>query len=481
VTAPTSSLPLATLLAHTADAVAAVRAGRSLTEALEATPAPARPGTQALAFQALRRLGHAQALRRALVAKAPPAWVDALLLTALALSSATAEGGAAAYPPHTLVSQAVEAAKRRAKAHAGLVNAVLRRLLREREALESAAATDAAALWDHPLWWIERLQADWPDDWQRLLRAANRRAPMTLRLNVRRGGVDAYLQRLAEAGIAARPVALPGSAAAPGIELVEPRPVQALPGFAEGEVSVQDLAAQQAAPLLLGGGAPLASGARVLDACAAPGGKTAHLLELADLDVLALDADAARLEKVRGTLDRLGLAARLQAADARDPGAWWDGRPFDAILLDAPCSASGIVRRHPDVRWLRRPGDIAALARLQGELLDALWPTLAPGGRMLYATCSLFRDEGERQIDAFLQRTKGATWRPAPGHLPGVADNARNGAPGAPSAGLGSAPPPDLPDAGPGKPDPAPPAGHHGGAPIETDGFYYALLEKRAV
>ena len=175
MTAPTSSLPLATLLAHTADAVAAVRAGRSLTEALEATPAPARPGTQALAFQALRRLGHAQALRRALVAKAPPAWVDALLLTALALSSATAEGGAAAYPPHTLVSQAVEAAKRRAKAHAGLVNAVLRRLLREREALEAAAATDAAALWDHPLWWIERLQADWPDDWQRLLRAANRR------------------------------------------------------------------------------------------------------------------------------------------------------------------------------------------------------------------------------------------------------------------------------------------------------------------
>ena len=480
MTAPTSSLPLATLLAHTADAVAAVRAGRSLTEALEATPAPARPGTQALAFQALRRLGHAQALRRALVPKAPPAWVDALLLTALALSSPDAEGGAAPYPPHTLVSQAVEAAKRRAKPHAGLVNAVLRRLLRERDALEAAAATDAVARWDHPAWWIERLRADWPDDWQALLRAANRRAPMTLRVNARRAGVEDYLQRLAEAGIAARAVALPGSAAAPGIELAEPRPVQALPGFSEGAVSVQDLAAQQAAPLLLGGGAALAPGARVLDACAAPGGKTAHLLELADLDVLALDVDATRLGKVRGTLDRLSLAARLQAADARETVGWWDGRPFDAILLDAPCSASGIVRRHPDVRWLRRPGDIAALARLQGELLDALWPTLAPGGRMLYATCSLFRDEGERQIDVFLQRTKDAARRPAPGHLPGVADNARGGAPGALPAGFGSAPPPDSPDAGPGRPERVPPAGH-GGAPIETDGFFYALLEKRAV
>jgi 16S rRNA (cytosine967-C5)-methyltransferase len=480
VTAPTSSLPLATLLAHTADAVAAVRAGRSLTEALEATPAPARPGTQALAFQALRRLGHAEALRRALVPKAPPAWVDALLLSALALSAPDADGGPAPYPPHTLVSQAVEAAKRRARAHAGLVNAVLRRLLREREALEAAVASDAAARWDHPAWWIERLRADWPEDWPALLRAANRRAPMSLRVNARRGGVEAYLQRLAEAGIAARAVALPGAPAAPGIELAEPRQVQALPGFAEGAVSVQDLAAQQAAPLLLGGAA-LAPGARVLDACAAPGGKTAHLLELADLDVLALDADAARLEKVRGTLDRLGLAARLQAADARDTGAWWDRRPFDAILLDAPCSASGIVRRHPDVRWLRRPGDIAALARLQAELLDALWPTLAPGGRMLYATCSLFRDEGERQIDAFLQRTTDAARRPAPGHLPGVADNAGNGAPGAPHAGLGSAPPPDRPDAGPGRPDRASPAGRHGGAPIETDGFFYALLEKRAV
>ena len=481
MTAPTSSLPLATLLAHTADAVAAVRAGRSLTEALEATPAPARPGTQALAFQALRRLGHAQALRRALVPKAPPAWVDALLLTALALSSPDAEGGATPYPPHTLVSQAVEAAKRRTKGHAGLVNAVLRRLLRERDALEAAAADDVVARWDHPAWWIERLRADWPDDWPALLRAANRRAPMTLRVNARRASVEGYLQRLAEAGITARAVALPGSPAASGVELAEPRPVQALPGFSEGAVSVQDLAAQQAAPLLLGGGgAALAPGARVLDACAAPGGKTAHLLELADLDVLALDADATRLGKVRGTLDRLGLAARLQAADARDTAAWWDGRPFDAILLDAPCSASGIVRRHPDVRWLRRPGDIAALARLQGELLDALWPTLAPGGRMLYATCSLFREEGKRQIDAFLQRTKDVARRAAPGHLRGVADNAGDGAASAPPAAFGSAPPPDSPDAGPGMPERGPPAGD-GGAPIETDGFYYALLEKRAV
>ena len=482
MTASPSSLPLATLLAHTADAVAAVRAGRSLNDALEATPAPARPGTQALAFAVLRRLGHAQVLRRALVPKPPPPWVEALLLSALALSApADASGGetAPAYAPHTLVSQAVEAVKRRAKAHAGLVNAVLRRLLRERATLEAATEGDPVARWDHPAWWIERLQADWPADWGSLLAAANRRAPMTLRVNARRASVDDALRRLAADGIAARAVALPGSDAAPGIELAEPRPVQSLPGFAEGVLSVQDLAAQQAAPLLLGAGLP--AGARVLDACAAPGGKTAHLLELAELDLLSLDADPARLDKVRSTLDRLGLQARLQAADARDTSAWWDGRPFDAILLDAPCSASGIVRRHPDVRWLRRPGDVAALARLQAELLDALWPTLAPGGRLLYATCSLFRDEGERQVDAFLQRTTDAGSRPSPGHLPGLADNAGHRAPDARSA-AGSTAPPDRPAAAAAAAQDADAAaGRPGGAPVETDGFYYALLEKRAV
>jgi 16S rRNA (cytosine967-C5)-methyltransferase len=209
--------------------------------------------------------------------------------------------------------------------------------------------------------------------------------------------------------------------------------VQALPGFADGAVSVQDRSAQRAAPLLLGaidGVPPLRPGARVLDACAAPGGKTAHLLELADLDVLALDADASRLARVRDTLGRLKLSAQLTAADGRDtaaaPAGWWDGRPFDAILLDAPCTASGIVRRHPDVRWLRRPDDVAALARTQAQLLDALWPLLAPGGRLLYATCSLFREEGDHQIDAFLQRHAASgvrLWTASPGHLLPLPDN----------------------------------------------------------
>ncbi|MBA3624890.1 MAG: 16S rRNA (cytosine(967)-C(5))-methyltransferase RsmB, partial [Methylibium sp.] len=217
------SLPLATLLGHTADAVAAVRAGRSLTEALIATPAAARPGTQALAFRALRGLGAAQTLLRALVAKPPPPWVEALLLTALALAWEEAGAPLAPYAPHTLVDQAVEAAKRRARAQSGFVNAVLRRFLREREARVTAALGDPVARWNHPRWWLERLQHDWPGQWPALLGAANVQAPMTLRVNRRQGSVADYLQRLAGAGIAARAVALPGLPADTAIELTEPR------------------------------------------------------------------------------------------------------------------------------------------------------------------------------------------------------------------------------------------------------------------
>jgi 16S rRNA (cytosine967-C5)-methyltransferase len=202
------------------------------------------------------------------------------------------------------------------------------------------------------------------------------------------------------------------------IELPHGVPVQRLPGFEQGDASVQDAAAQMAAPLLVHGlGASLPAGARVLDACAAPGGKTAHLLELADLDVTALDADPQRLLRVTDTLQRLGLSARTVAADASQTQAWWDGQLFDAILLDAPCSASGIVRRHPDVRWLRRETDIAALARTQDAILNALWPLLKPGGRLLYCTCSVFKAEGQDRIDAFLQRTADAHLQSSPGHL----------------------------------------------------------------
>lgn len=422
-----SSLPLSRLIGHTADAVQAVRAGQSLNEALARCPAEARPGTQALAFQVMRTLGSAQAVRQKLAPKAPPPAVDALLLTVLALLWPDVDQGAI-YAPHTVVNQAVEAAKQRTKASAPFINAVLRRFLRERDALIAAMQADPVARYNHPRWWIERLQADWPTQWEAVLRAANRHPPMTLRVNARRGTAAHYVQRLAEAGIEARVV---GPQA---VLLTTPQPVQRLPGFAEGDVSVQDAAAQLAASLLIGDGLP--AGARVLDACAAPGGKTAHLLELADLDVLALDSDAVRLKRVQETLSRLGLSAHMLAADAREPAAWWDGQPFDAILLDAPCSASGIVRRHPDVRWLRRASDIPTLARTQAQLLDALWPLLKPGGRLLYCTCSAFKAEGQAVIDAFLQRESAASLAPqpaSPGHLLPLPDNEDNGA--APGSG----------------------------------------------
>ena len=439
--AATRSLALARLLVHAADAVQAVRAGESLTAALTRCPAPARPGTQALAFEALRRLGTAQALRARLAPRQPPPAVDALLLTGLALLAA---GDDAPYSEHTLVDQAVTAAHDRNPASARFVNAVLRRFLREREALVERLQRDPTARYNHPLWWIDRLRADWPGDWQAILRAADRHPPMTLRVNARRIGAAAYIERLAAAGMATQPLADQPSWAPSAVMLAEPCPVGELPGFDEGLVSVQDAAAQRAAPLLVDG---LAAGARVLDACAAPGGKTAHLLEAADIDLTALDRDAGRLVRVGETLRRLGLAARTLVADAAEPARWWDGRPFDAILLDAPCSASGIVRRHPDIRWLRRAADIDALTATQARLLESLWPLLRRGGRLLYCTCSVFKAEGVERIDVFLHGRSDAAWadRPgSPGYLLPLADN-----PGV---------------VGPSLPSP--------------DGFYYALLQK---
>jgi 16S rRNA (cytosine967-C5)-methyltransferase len=440
---PDAAPPLALLLAQAADAVQAVRSGRSLTEALAAVPAPLRAGTQTLAFHALRGLGAAQVLRARLVPRPPAAALDALLLTALALLWPPPAGQPPPYPDHTLVDQAVAAARRRQPATAGFVNAVLRRYLRERDALVAAVAGEPEAAYNHPRWWLQRVRADWPAQWPALLAAANRHPPMTLRVNARRGDAAGYVRRLAASGLAARAVG-PHT-----VVLARPCPVAALPGFDAGEVSVQDAAAQRAAPLLLGSGLP--RGARVLDACAAPGGKTAHLLELAELALLALDRDEARLERVHQTLQRLQLHATLRAADAGDPQAWWDGRPFDAILLDAPCTASGIVRRHPDVRWLRRPGDLTALAREQARLLDALWPLLAPGGRLLYATCSIFKAEGAAQIDAFVQRQPPGSVRldpDSPGHLLALPDN--------PATGCAAEAP----------------------AGADPDGFYYALLHR---
>lgn len=448
-----------------------MRGGRSLTEVLTACPPAARPGTQALAFAVLRRWGSASAVREIVAPRNPPPAVDALLTSAIALLWPS---DAPMYPDHTLVDQAVAAARRKVPAAAGFINAVLRRFIRERPALVAQAGHSLLGAWNHPPWWVERLRHDWPTGWQVLLAQAQQHPPMALRVNTTKVSVADYQQRLGAAGLASRTVAGFDQA----LVLAAPVPVDRLPGFAAGEVSVQDLAAQRAAPLLLGaprsghppgpapegvqepgsgpsflGGTGLPPGARVLDACAAPGGKTAHLLERApDLNLLALDADPARLARVDDTLRRLGLAGpavHTRAADARQVASWWDGEPFDAILLDAPCTASGIVRRHPDIRWLRRPEDVHALARTQAELLQALWPLLKPGGRLLYATCSIFRAEGAEQIDAFLQRLgpEAARLDPdSPGHLLPLADN-------------GSTNPQELDK-------------------TLADGFFYALLHK---
>ncbi len=430
------------LLQHTAAAVQATLAGKSLTAQLDAVPQALRPGVQALSFQVMRQLGHARALRALLAPRKPPPAVDALLCSALALGWDETQ---APYPGHTLVSQTVEAARRQrqTQAQAGFINACLRRFLREREALLTRTQDDPQARWNHPLWWIERMQRDYPQDWEALLEQAQKPAPMTLRVNRQRLSVAQYQQRLQAAGLA------PGQAVgASGVQLQQAVAVHQLPGFDDGDVSVQDAAAQLAAHLLLKD-LPAQRPLRVLDACAAPGGKTGHVLELRpDADVVALEIDPKRCERIHQNLRRLSVQAEVRQADASQPQAWWDGRPFDAILLDAPCTASGIVRRHPDVRWLRRPDDSAQLARTQAALLDALWPLLAPGGRLLYCTCSLFHIEGDEVIQAFLARNTQAHLRPSPGHLIPV---------GMPSgAAVGDNP-----------------LGEH-------DCFYYALLQKAA-
>lgn len=415
---PASKGPtLATQLRHTAGCVLAVEQGRSLSEALPELPPALRPGVQALTFHVLRHLGTARALVGRLVERKPAPPVQALLCSAVALLLDVADEHAPRYPAHTVVNQAVEAARqdRRTERQASFVNACLRRFLREREALLALVDTDPVARWNHPLWWIERLQRDHPETWQAILTANNKPGPMALRVNRRRTDRASYQQALQAIGLSSTPV---GS---DGLVLDAPQPVERLPGFAQGHCSVQDAAAQMAADQLLGGRA-WTSADRVLDACAAPGGKTAHLLERAELNLLALDVDPRRCERIEDTLARLGLQAAVRRADAAKPATWWDGQPFDAILLDAPCTASGIVRRHPDVRWLRRPGDVSALVAMQRALLEALWPLLKPGGRLVYATCSVFRAEGDEQIRAFLVHHTDALQQPSPGHLlPGLA------------------------------------------------------------
>lgn len=375
--------------------IARVEEGRTLTEALAAAQrstelsAGERGALQDIGYGTLRHLGQLRFILRQLVPKRLPSDdIERLLLVALYQLAHTRAA------PYAVVDQAVRCAQDIALGRLkGLVNGTLRNFLRNKDALLADAAADKEARYNHPRWWVQRLRAAYPTQWASVLDMSNRRPPMTLRVNVGRMTADAYVAMLAEQDIKAR--ALHGQA----VLLDSPCNVRDLPGFADGVVSVQDFGAQKAALLL-----DLADGQRVLDACAAPGGKTGHMLELAKVELTALDVDAERLQRVQDNLQRLGLSATLKAADAANPAAWWDGQPFDRILADVPCSASGVVRRHPDIKWLRRPDDFAALGKQQATMVDALWPTLVVGGKLLYATCSIMPEENRQQVDAFLAR-----------------------------------------------------------------------------
>ena len=436
--AASAQIPLWRQLQGAASLLLAVRDGQSMTAALLDVDAALRPGVQALGFHALRWLGRAEALRQQLAKRPPPPEADALLCVALALAWNEKDSP---YSPFVLVDQAVEAAKRsEATTHqASFINGCLRRFLRERDALVAKTDANPQAVWNHPQWWIDRVRKDHPEQWQTILRANNAKAPLVLRINLRKTTLAQYIQALAAIDIEAIQVG------EQGVILAHAVSVPSLPGYAEGHFSVQDAAAQLAAPLLLNA-LPVGGRLNILDACAAPGGKTAHLLELGDHAVTALDIDARRCERIAQNLERLDLQARILVGDAAYPKPWWDGQLFDGILLDAPCTASGIVRRHPDVRWLRRPTDIAQLADIQAQLLQTLWLLLKPGGAMVYCTCSVFRAEGDYQLQTFLAHHTDARLMPSPGHL-------------LPQISVRGAVIPDN-------------------LMREHDGFYYALLQK---
>ncbi|MTI62952.1 16S rRNA (cytosine(967)-C(5))-methyltransferase RsmB [Methylophaga sp.] len=309
-------------------------------------------------------------------------------------------------PPHAAISETVNAAKQLGKQWAGgLLNACLRNYQRQQTEIDTALEQNEQAVHAHPEWLLKRYQQDWPEHWQQICEANNQQPPMMLRVNRQQSDRERYLQLLAEQGIAAQALEA-GNAA---ILLSSPCDVHNLPGFFDGSASVQDGAAQMVADLLA-----IQPGQRILDACAAPGGKTGHILEQApDNYLMALDISDKRLESIAENLSRLNFSASLAAADAADTGLWWDGEAFDRILIDAPCTGSGVIRRHPDIKLLRRPEDIDQLAQTQQQLLDNLWPLLKPGGLMVYTTCSAFKQENEQQIEAFLQRhPDGAEVRP---------------------------------------------------------------------
>lgn len=417
---------------------------RTLESALAASPelsANERGAIHSISFDSLRHHGLLSAQLDTLLSQpVSDAFVRHLLLVALAQLQFSRAA------PHAIVDHAVsttiQAGYPRAK---GLVNAVLRNFLRAPEKFRRERFKLDTARFDFPRWWIARVKKEYPREWESVLLSARQHPPMWLRVNVRRTTVDAYLAALAAAGMAVQ------SQTGVAILLEKPVPVQELPGFAEGHVSVQDLGAQSAAMLL----APSA-GMRVLDACAAPGGKTGHLLESVYLELVAIDSDKRRLKRVADNNQRLGIHARLTVADAAEVAQWWDGKPFDRILLDAPCSGSGVVRRHPDIKWIRRESDLAGFARQQMRLLEALWQCLGIGGRLLYATCSVFHAENDEIIGQFIEKTANARQI----HISGISSPAAGGNPAIASPAV---------------------AQDTGGQLLPDhahDGFFYALLEK---
>lgn len=385
-------------------------AGESLPAALlrarAGVAADSGPAVQDMAYQTVRRLGTGLALARILNNK--PAAPELQAIQLVALEQLISERRA----PAIVIDQVVEACKADPvlRFSAGFLNAVLRRFLRERDALLGRVNREDEARYNLPDWWLELLRRDHPQQWSSIVTQSQRQAGMTLRVNQRISSVADYAARLQAAGMAHQVLGLGDPSrrdmATPAIRLEQPVDVQRLPGWSEGLVSVQDLGAQLAAPLL-----QVQAGHRVLDACAAPGGKSAHLLEQQDIGLVALDIDAQRTRRIGENLQRLGLmrdTVQVKVGDAAQPRGWWDGQPFDRILADVPCSASGIVARHPDIPWLRRRRDIATLSGQQLKILGALWSLLKPGGKLLVCTCSVFRDEGEYLLERAMRELRGA-------------------------------------------------------------------------
>lgn len=374
--------------------VAAVIAGQNLTDAFDSVQRAHAAWTDNIrgavrdhAWGTLRDYGRGDLVLAQLLAKPLPLEVHAILLVALHRLETRPDQA------HTVVDQAVEAIASFAPGLRGVANGVLRNALRRSDTFLRQLEADEVAHYRHPAWWIERVRRQYPNSWQSILAAGNQRPPMSLRVNGGRTTIEAVENELAAMSMAS--TRLPNGA----LLLARPVPVSRLPGFSDGSVSVQDAGAQWAARWL-----DLEAGQNVLDACAAPGGKAAHVLETEDVKLTALELDPRRAERIADTFRRLGVEGRVLVGDARRPEQWWDGRHFDRILADVPCSASGVVRRHPDIKWLRRPEDISGFAARQREILDALWHTLAPGGKMLYVTCSVFDEENGQQVEVFCRR-----------------------------------------------------------------------------